>query len=446
MPAYPEILARMFELQKFGMKFGLDSMLRILSNLGDPHLGARYVHVAGTNGKGSSAAMLASILNRSGLRAGLYTSPHLVTFRERIQLGGVPISEKSVAALSEEVWAATDPGSPPTFFEFVTAMAILHFRREGADVAVMEAGLGGRLDSTNVITPMAAAVTNVSLEHTEQLGTTVARIAMEKAGIIKAGVPFVGGRITGEALAVIGGRLKALGVADARLLGRDYRAAITGADDLGRPVFDYQGPRWSLAGLKPALAGPYQAENAALALALAERLEEAGLPVGPESAAPGLASVGWPGRAETFAAGAWPPGGGSAAPLLLDGAHNPGSAAALATLLADRPRERLHMIFGVMADKDVGAVAKPLVPLADRLYLTRPVYRRAADPEVLLERLTAAIGPPPAPTSLHHLLPEAIRAAAREAGPRDLVVICGSLFTVGEARAFLTGEPSVESN
>ncbi|MDR1308730.1 MAG: bifunctional folylpolyglutamate synthase/dihydrofolate synthase [Deltaproteobacteria bacterium] len=441
---YHGIIARLFELQKFGMKFGLESMERILDNLDRPHDGLRLVHVAGTNGKGSTAAMLAAGLKLAGFKVGLYTSPHLITFRERIQLDGDYIPELDVASMAAQVWPATDPASPPTFFEFVTAMAFLFFKREKADLAVIETGLGGRLDSTNVIRPLVSGITNVSLEHTDHLGKTIEAIAFEKAGVIKPGTPFVGGRLDGPALDTISSRIAECGCPTSYLLGRDYEVRPVGP--AGHPAINYHGPKWRLEGLPLALAGPFQADNAAMALALAETLAGLGYDISPEAAAGGLSAVRWPGRAETFAPGAWPPGHSSAAPLILDGAHNPAGALALASLIRATPRRRLHLIVGVMADKDIGGVLGPIIGEADRLYLTRPAYHRAASPELLLSRIIGALGPPDCPHSLHPSIPEALEAAAASAGPEDLVVLSGSLFTVGETRAYLTGAGDVESN
>ncbi|MDR1920426.1 MAG: bifunctional folylpolyglutamate synthase/dihydrofolate synthase, partial [Candidatus Adiutrix sp.] len=196
---YRRELKKMFDLQKFGMKFGLDNMRAILKKLGNPHEGLRFVHLAGTNGKGSVGAMLRSILMETGGRIGFYASPHLATFRERITINGDMINEEETLKLSRRVWSACDPEAPPTFFEFVTAMAFLYFKNSAAELAVIEAGLGGRLDSTNVIKPLLSIITNVSLEHTAQLGDTVAAIAAEKAGIIKPAVPLVAGRLDREA-------------------------------------------------------------------------------------------------------------------------------------------------------------------------------------------------------------------------------------------------------
>jgi dihydrofolate synthase/folylpolyglutamate synthase len=449
---YRDTITSIFELQKFGMKFGLDSMRAILSRLGNPEAGGRYVHLAGTNGKGSTAAMLASVLSRAGLRTGMYTSPHLVTFRERIRVDGELMPEGEVIELAGEVWKGCDPERPPTFFEFVSAMAFLRFRDAVTDINVMEAGLGGRLDSTNVIEPLACGITNIGLEHTEHLGGTIAEIAAEKAGIIKPGALFAGGRLVPEAAEVIKARLADAGVGGL-FLGRDFTAETVSVMPDGRHVIDYRGPSWTLAALPLGLAGPYQADNAALALALLELLSSVKDPSGnslfridEEHVREGLLSVSWPGRGELFRPGDWPPGGTARAPLVLDGAHNPDGAANFAQYLRDRPRKRLHLIVGVMADKDVAGVLGPVLEQADRLYLTRPVYFRAASPELLLERIRSSSGEPAIPYGLYPELPGALEAAAKDADPDDLVVVSGSLFTVGEARAFLTGESVVESN
>lgn len=444
--SYKSELQKMFDLQKFGMKFGLDGMIGILKKLGDPHKGLKYAHLAGTNGKGSAGVMLKAMLDEAGYKVGLYTSPHLVTFRERIKVGPDLIGEDEVLALSERVWRACDPGSPPTFFEFVTALAFLHFKEKEVDLAVIETGLGGRLDSTNVITPLVAVITNVSLEHTEYLGGTVAEIAAEKAGVIKPGVPVAAGLLTPEARGVI---LKAAAEKNSPLFmsGRDFTAVTTAFDDLGRPTVNFAFGGQRLDGLKLNLAGPHQADNAALALAALRSLADNGLAVNEKQIRDGLAHAVWPGRAETFPAGTWPPEGGkSRATLLLDGAHNPDGARALAALLSIMKFRRLHLIVGVMADKDIAGVLGPIYEKAGRLYLSRPVFSRAASPELLLEKIKAAFGEPKVTTTLHPGLSGALAAASAEAEAGDLVVLSGSLFTVGEGRAYLTGQGEVESN
>lgn len=444
--SYKSELQKMFDLQKFGMKFGLDGMKDILAKLGNPHLGRKFVHLAGTNGKGSVGVMLQSILGEAGYKVGFYTSPHLITFRERIKIGEEMISEDEVLNLSRRVWAATEPESPPTFFEFVTAMAFLHFAEKDIDLAIIEAGLGGRLDSTNIIEPLATVITNVALEHTEHLGDTVAKIAAEKAGIIKPGVLLVTGNLSPEAREVIQ-RTAEEKNSLALFLGRDFTVDTTLWGPDGRPTINYRMGPAKLDDLALGLAGPHQADNAAVAISLLPYLADRGFPTEENHVRSGLLHAVWPGRAETFPAGSWPPEEGkAAAPLMLDGAHNPAGAEALARLLAGLDTRRLHLIVGVMADKDIAGVLGPTLGLADRLYLTRPAFSRAASPELLRDKIVAAFGPPQVPTSLHPTIAEAFRAAADEAVEGDLVLLSGSLFTVGEGRAYLQGITEVESN
>jgi dihydrofolate synthase/folylpolyglutamate synthase len=443
---YQKEIQRLFDLQKFGMKFGLESMRALLTRLGDPQRGLKFIHLAGTNGKGSVGIMLKSGLDEAGYRTGFYTSPHLVTFRERIIIGQDLISEPEVLRLCGRIWPQVDQQSPPTFFEFVTAMAFLYFREQEVEVAVIEAGLGGRLDSTNVIDPLAAAITNVTLEHTEHLGDTISAIAAEKAGVIKPGRPLVTGRLIREAEEVVA-RTAAEKNSPWLALGRDFEAAPTGRDEAGRTLirFTQDGETWD--DLPLSLAGAHQIDNAAVALALGRQLQAQGFKLRAEHFRAGLPRAVWPGRAETWPPAAWPPTGPRArAPLLVDGAHNPAGALALADHLSGLPRRRLHLLVGIMADKDIASVLSPLLALADRLYLTRPRFSRAASPELLRDKITAALGPPSAPTTLHSDLEEAFQAAASEAEPEDLVVLSGSLFTVGESLAYLKGLGPVESN
>lgn len=455
--SYKNELKKMFDLQKFGMKFGLDSMRSILQNLDNPHQGTNFVHLAGTNGKGSVGTMVAAMLTApgaepqgsqgaTGLKVGFYTSPHLTTFRERIKINGQMISEEEVLIYSGKVWQACDPSSPPTFFEFVTALAFLYFKEKKVDLAVIEAGLGGRLDSTNVITPLVSVITSISLEHTEHLGDTLSKIALEKAGIVKAQKPVVVGPLPTEALDVV--LAAAAGnESPALVFGRDFSVEVVSYDECGRPTLNFTGREAKFSHLKVNLAGPHQADNAAIALAVIGLLAKSGFKVGEEQIRQGLAQATWPGRAETFPAGAWPPPDFKGrAPLLLDGAHNPDGARALAAMLGRLDFQRLHLIVGVMADKDIAGVLAPIYNLAKRLYLTRPLFSRAATPELLLEKVKIAFGEPQMPTTLHPGLPEALAAAAAEAETGDLVLLSGSLFTVGEGRAYLTGQGEVESN
>ena len=444
--SYRGELQKMFDLQKFGMKFGLEGMQGILARLGDPQRNMKFIHLAGTNGKGSVGVMLASVLAGTGYKVGLYTSPHLITFRERIKVGDRMISEDEVLASAERIWAATEPDSPPTFFEFVTAMAFLHFQARQTDLAIIETGLGGRLDSTNVIDPILSVITNISLEHTEHLGDTVEKIALEKAGIIKPGRPVIIGQEPGPALDVILHQAVE-NKSPALVLGRDFQVRANGFDQFSRPSVTFDMEQYQLASVPLGLAGPHQTGNAALVLAALRILAEHGFTADEPQIRRGLAEASWPGRAEVFQADSWPPvGPRGRAPLMLDGAHNPAGAVALAAMLEKLAPKRLHLVAGVMADKDIAGVFGPLIKMVDRLYLTRPEFSRAATPGLLWDKLAAAFGQPSVPVSLHLTLPNALAAAALEAEAGDLVLLSGSLFTVGEGRAYLHNIAEVESN
>ncbi|MDR2353284.1 MAG: bifunctional folylpolyglutamate synthase/dihydrofolate synthase [Deltaproteobacteria bacterium] len=440
---YRSTLQKLFDLQSFGMKFGLDSMRNLLAKLGNPEKNLKFIHLAGTNGKGSTGAMIAAILQFAGYVTGFYTSPHLVTFRERIQVNGFLITEKEVLELFDQVYQVISTESPPTFFEFVTAMAFIYFAQKKCDFVVLEAGLGGRMDSTNVVDPLICGITNVSLDHTLYLGKDVKTIAAEKAGIIKPGRPFVGGNLSPEALEVIKARLAECNV-KGKFSGEGYRYNFL-LDYYGLSSIDYYGTVWKLKSLIIPLLGQYQAENAALAIAIVEEIVNLGYELSLLDVFYGFERVSWPGRGEVFMPGFWPPGKLARAPLLLDGAHNPDGAKAFAGFLHSKRPPKLHLIAGVMADKDILGVLLPLLKETTDLYLTRPEYHRAADPEAIRLQLQNHLGGIHLRGVFPHL-PEAIHAAAELASNDDWVVISGSLFTVGEALAYLKGGITVDSN
>lgn len=419
---YDETIDKLFSLQKFGIKLGLSSTENLLEKLGRPHEKIPILHLAGTNGKGSVGASVTSILSEAGYKVGFYTSPHLVSFRERFVIGGDMINANDVVDLAERVWNVCVEEEPPTFFEFVTAMAFLYFAEADVDLAVMETGLGGRLDATNVATPIVSVITNISLEHTEYLGPTLAHIAMEKAGIIKTGVPV----ITGEKRPGVKEIFRR--VADEKnagliINGRDFRTRRNPSNG-----FNYYGLKSDYKNLETALLGRHQVGNAALALAAVELLADHGLKADEPEIRRGLKNVRWPGRAELLE---------GKPSIMLDGAHNPAAARVLGELLAELEYDEIHVVMGVMADKDIDQVMAPIVPFADKLYLTRPEYIRAAEPSVLKAFAKKYYH---GPVYENPSLPEAIEAARDAAGERDLVLITGSLFTVGEARGYLLGD------
>ncbi|MCB2225236.1 MAG: bifunctional folylpolyglutamate synthase/dihydrofolate synthase [Desulfarculaceae bacterium] len=425
---YQRAVTKLYELQKFGIKLGLSSTRNLLKGLGDPHRGLACVHLAGTNGKGSVGAMLEAALTEAGVKVGFYTSPHLERFTERFRVGGKEISQRKVVQLCKAVWEVVDQREPPTYFEFVTAMAFEHFRREGVDLAIMETGLGGRLDATNICEPLVTVITNLGLEHEDYLGKGLKNIAFEKAGIIKKKVPLIHGVMQPSARRIVedtAAERKAPVYRRGRELGFKRRGG-------GR--FDLNGRLWKLSDVATNLVGAHQPINALLALGAAEVLSEKGLPLTAGHLARGLTQVRWPGRLERW------PSQPDEPDLWLDGAHNPSAAKALlASLEAMRGgRKPLVMVVGVMADKEIGTLLGLLLPAADRVVYSRPVYARAADPQ----RLAEAAPPGAPPGEIEPDLGRAMERARELAGPGGAVLVTGSLFTVGEARTILSGGTS----
>lgn len=412
--------AWVFDLQKYGIKFGLSSTLNLLARLGLPYEKGRYVHVAGTNGKGSVAAMLSAVLTEAGYPVGLFTSPHLVRFQERYRLRDQDIPGQDLLALINRVREVIDESEPPTFFEFATAMAFLHFFQAKADPIILETGMGGRLDATNIVHPLVSIITNISMDHQEFLGNTLTAIAREKAGIIKTGVPLVTGAEQKRVLRLFRQRCQEL-AAPMYVRGVDFRVR-------GGPAghFSYTGLGWRLERLRTNLSGRHQYGNAALALAALELMQQQGFAIPEAAVRTGLQRVRWPGRLEQVA---------QDPRVILDGAHNPAAARLLAeTLKRTRTKNgRLILVLGVMADKDFGAIIGRLLPLAHTAIFTRPRYFRAARPEVLA-RQAAPYG---VKTLVEDRVADAVRRAQSLAGPQDRIVVTGSLYTVGEAKEYL---------
>ncbi|MBP1723419.1 MAG: FolC bifunctional protein [Deltaproteobacteria bacterium] len=439
---YRSSLDYLFGLQRFGIKLGLSNITALLKHLGNPHQGLKAVHIAGSNGKGSTAAFLTSILRRAGCRVGLYTSPHLIDFSERIQVDGVPIREERVARLTDrireivremersgELWAdASDfpPGkdidpqkATITFFEFTTAMAFLHFQEAKVDIVILETGMGGRLDATNVIDPILSLITSISLEHQQYLGKNLLQIAGEKAGIIKPGRPLLITARQPRVVELFGRRCREQG-APFYAFGKEFWGK-----QIGPRLMDFQGIRYRWNALRLGLAGSHQVVNASLALAAGEILMEEGFPINEDRVREGIAGAKWPGRLELI---------GDSPRVLLDGAHNPGATRALKKALEEEfPRKRLILVLGIMADKEIPRMMSDLIPLADLLFLSRPQMDRAAS----LENLRKHASVWKKPTWEVPDVGTAVGKAMAEAGMDDLVVVTGSLFTVGEARAYL---------
>jgi dihydrofolate synthase/folylpolyglutamate synthase len=426
--SYQATIDYLYGLQKHGVKLGLENTTALLDALGNPHRVFRSIHIAGTNGKGSTSAFLASMLRTAGYRVGLYTSPHLVSFTERIRVNGTVIPEARVVELARQIRSAyqSATGGPdalnPTFFEVTTAIAFAYFAEQAVDIAVIEVGMGGRLDSTNVISPLVSLITNIDLEHTEYLGSTIERIAGEKAGIIKPRTPVVSGAVQPEAVAVIREESAARG-APLYLLSRDFGASSirTGTEQR----FDYDGIGRTWGGLTIGMAGRYQIDNACLALAALECLGEEFI-VQEAALRQGLAEARWEGRLELV----------SRKPdIFLDGAHNPAAAKKLAgTVLELKPSyDRLILVIGILGDKDVQGILSELLPIADDVIVTRPEYSRAMDLQGLTREAQKIHG------SVHEAptVGRAIDDARSRAQSRDLILVTGSLYVVGDAKAAL---------
>lgn len=403
----------------------LDRMREALARAGDPHLRLRCVHIAGTKGKGSTAAMTAAILRAAGLRVGLYTSPHLVTFRERIRINDALIGEDELAALVEDVRPIIasmqdSPGGAPTFFETYTLLAFLWFARQQVDVAVLETGMGGRLDATNVVEPLVTAITTIALDHTVELGDTPAAIAGEKAGIIKPGVPVVSAPQTPEAAEVIARVAAERGSALVRVGEEITIVPSTFYSPIGQR-FTIISSAGIYADLTCPLLGDHQQLNAAVAVGIVECLRAQDVPVTAEAVRAGIASVVWPGRMQVL----------QERPLvLLDGAHDPASIGALLQAL-DRhfPGRPRHFILGFVREKDWPQMLRQLAPTADSFMLTAASTPRAVPPEVLAV-VAEELDVPCA------IMPDAATAlpyALAQAAPHDLLCVTGSLYVVGDA-------------
>ncbi len=422
--SYEGTIAYLYSLQKYGIKFGLDNIRRLMAELGNPQDSFCSIHVAGTNGKGSTSAMIASLLRTAGVTTGLFTSPHLVSFTERIRVSGIEISETEVVRLADEVRRVAEniPGFLPTFFEVTTAMAFLYFRKLHVAWAVIEVGMGGRLDATNIVIPEASVITAIDIDHSDFLGSALREIAEEKAGIIKQGVPLITALQHPDAAEVLELGAQKCG-SDLIAYGKDFTADIT-ADELAGIRINYHGDI-EYHDLSLQLAGRHQAQNAALAIKTIEVIMKK-YPVINCDVRQGLADARWPGRLEFVK---------DHPPMLIDGAHNPQAAAVLAEYLrkALDLYSRIILIMGIMNDKDREGIMKPLLPLASEIIFTAPGYGRAASPETLAAEARG----------LGYLVQtaltvaDALNLAERLYSQGDLIVVTGSFYTIGEVKEVL---------
>ncbi len=397
---YKEALAWIYGLERFGIKLGLENIQRLIAALQIDLGGARVIHVAGTNGKGSVCAMIDSILRAQKYRTGLFTSPHLVTFRERIRVNGQMISEEGVASgltVIRDLVRNWDPH--PTFFEITTALALKHFSDAKIDIVILETGLGGRLDATNAVQSNASVITAIDLDHQEWLGQSLREIAREKAGIIKPRIPVVAATQAPDAEKVIRDRAA------------ECQAPLQFVND------SYQKSPVSL-------SGKYQRQNAALALAA---LRVARIDIDDSAIARGLASVDWLARFQRWDAR-----------IIIDGAHNPAAAGALAQTWRETfSGQRASLILAILSDKDLRGICEALAPIADSVLLPKIRSERATPPDELAKVLSANI------SSLPYSITQSVADALKEARTKpQRILLTGSLHFAGEALAYLRGEPA----
>ncbi len=417
---YEQSLSAMYGLRRFGIKLGLDTINAVLADLGHPQKDYRIIHIAGTNGKGSVAAMLSAILYEAGYRVGRYTSPHLERFNERICINNTPIEDTAVISAYERVRSVPHVGRELTFFEFTTAMALHEFSRQNVEWAVVETGMGGRLDATNAVQPELTIITNISLEHKSYLGNTLAAIAGEKAGIIKNGVPLVTAVTQPAARQVILKRAKERH-APAYLKGRDFRCRR-----IENRQFSYYGRNRTWRSLELGLTGRHQIENAALVLAACESMTTAGLAeLTDDAIRNGLTSARWPGRLEVV----------SDRPLvILDGAHNLMAARKLAQHLKERYNgKKITLVIGMLDDKACAPIMKDLTRPCHRVVVTQPVIDRA----IPAKDLAIVAGKYAADVEIIPDVGTAVRHAMAQTEEDGVVCVAGSLYVVGEAKTAL---------
>jgi dihydrofolate synthase / folylpolyglutamate synthase len=417
--AYTACLDAMYGMRRFGIVLGLSTITNILEGLGNPHHRFAAIHIAGTNGKGSIASALATILQKAGYRVGLYTSPHLIRFNERICINGKPIADDAVVASWEAVKAVHRGDREPTFFEFSTAMAFHEFARQGVNYAVIETGMGGRLDATNIVSPILTIITNISLEHKSYLGNTIAAITAEKAGIIKPGIPVVTG-VTQKSARTVVAKTAAAQKAPLFLKGRDFRVRRSGSGGFTYTGIDHRWP-----GMRTGMAGAHQIDNASLVLAACELLMQGPVDLSREQIQTGLVQNRWPGRLEVVSQTPY---------VILDGAHNLMAARRLNRFLATAlAGKRITMVAGILDDKPYQAILKDLVASCERLIITQPKIDRSLPPETL----QAVARPMVAEIEIVPDVGEAVRHAIATSDPDDAVCVAGSLYVVGEAKAAL---------
>ncbi len=423
MPRISPTLNYLYGLQALGIKPGLRRIELLLSLLGNPEKEYPTVIVAGTNGKGSTSAMIASVLQEAGYKVGHYSSPHLIRFNERIRVSGVEITNREISTLTRRMRALAEKirtkKDRPSFFEFTTAMAFEHFKKNKVEIAVLEVGMGGRFDATNVTSPLVSVITSIGLDHGEYLGDTIEEVAGEKAGVIRGDGVFVTTVRDRAALRVIKGAARE-GSAKGYYLGKDFK--VTREKGLG--MISYDSPALSLPRVRLGLKAAYQGENAGAAIKTIELLREAGFKVGAAVLRRGLKNVQWPGRFDIRRTRK------KGVRVIFDSAHNKAGAQALRASLEEIiTYKKVFFVIGMMADKDMGAILSVLLPGAGAVTVTQPATERSASVGLVATQArklgsevveVASVG-------------EAVVDALHKATPGSLVCVTGSIFTVGEA-------------
>lgn len=420
-------LKELYNLRRFGIKLEMETVRRMLAGLGNPQDKFKTIHIAGTNGKGSVAATLYAILMEAGYSVGMYTSPHLIQFNERIVVDGQVATDEEILEAYLAVRSIAPGKREPTFFEYTTVMAFCVFAKRGVDWVVVETGMGGRMDATNVVVPAVSVITNVGLEHQQYLGRTLEDIAWEKGGIIKKGVPVVTGASQPKVLSVL------QAIADVRKsalyrLKKDFHMRKNPDG-----TFTYRGMDHTWAELELRLIGEHQRKNAALSLATCELLRERRVPIDDRAIREGLRRTRWPGRLEIVR---------QSPELILDGAHNLDAARTLAKHLETAYAGRdITLIIGILSDKPYEKILKILVPMCKRVICTRPTIDRALPVETI-----STIARKFVPDVINvPKIDRAIQQALEKASPMDVICVAGSLYVIGEAKAYLDGiRPTME--
>jgi dihydrofolate synthase / folylpolyglutamate synthase len=414
---YNRCLQSMFGLRRFGIKLGLDTILSILNGLDNPQDKYLSIHIAGTNGKGSIASSLSSVFIKAGYRVGLYTSPHLVKFNERIRINGVPVSDMDVLNAYEAVKDVYAGEREPTFFEYTTAMAFHEFARTKVDWAIVETGMGGRLDATNVLQPRLSIISNISLEHRQYLGNSIAEITAEKGGIIKHGIPVVTGVNQKEAVKVLKG-IAQKQQAPLFRLGEHFRVR----KNKNRETFSYIGVKSNWDDMKISLKGNHQIENAALTLAACEVLNYHDTSFIIEEIKEGLLNTEWPGRMEVVSRNPY---------IIIDGAHNFMAARKLAEFMSENlEKNKTTLILGILDDKPYKGMLKSLLPHCRRLILTKPAINRAMEPEILHKFAKDIVDD----IKIIPSVKDAFYYARESVSSDEAICVAGSLYVVGEVK------------